>query len=286
MGEGGRTIKDSSGPVVKFGSIIKERRKVKGMTQTDLADEMGVIRNTVVNWEADKAKPEFDSIPKLCSILGISTEDLFGAHGADTYSEDEKKLVRNYRALSMLGQQMAQKSVYGMLQAELEAEAEKICRSFEPIVEDLGAYAAGRDEPYSDDKDDTIFIRRTPMSIRADFIAHVKGRSMEPDYRDGDLIYCRNSSVARPGQDVVCTTSEGKLIKRIGEDGMLFSVNPAPEYKVRIMYDDDELRIRGIVLGIVKRSDFPSQKELITLNELQHDVMKKYRAEHNIYDEW
>ncbi len=286
MGEGGRTMKDSSGPVVKFGSIIKERRKAKGMTQTDLADEMGVIRNTVVNWEADKAKPEFDSIPKLCSILGISTEDLFGAHGADTYSEEEKKLVRNYRALSMLGQQMAQKSVFGMLQAELEAEGQKICRSFDPIVEVLGAYAAGLDEPYSDDKDDAIFIRKTPISIRADFIAHVKGRSMEPDYHDGDLVYCRSSSVARPGQDVVCTTSEGRLIKRIGEDGMLFSVNPDPFYKLRKMYEDDDVNIRGIVIGIVKRSDFPSQRELITLNDLRHDDMKEFKEENQIFDEW
>ena len=67
---------------------------------------------------------------------------------------------------------------------------------------------------------------------------------------------------------------------------MLFSVNPDPFYKLRKMYEDDDVNIRGIVIGIVKRSDFPSQKELITLNELQHDVMKKYRAEHNIYDEW
>lgn len=280
----GRNTGGPSNRQISFGSVIKERRKAADMTQAELAERMGVIRNTVVNWEADKAKPEYDTIPSLCDILGISVEELFGFHGKMNVSDDEEKLIKNYRSLSPLGRNMAQKALFGMLQAESESEGISICSKFALIEEDRGAYAAGTDAAYSDSGTDALFLRITPESQRADFIAHVQGQSMEPVYHDGDIVYCVRTETVESGQDVVCKTNQGKLIKRIAEDGSLFSVNPEPIYKVRKMYDDDDVHIVGVVIGKVKQSDYPSQHELITLNELRKDEIREFKEEHSIID--
>ena len=269
---------------INFGSVIKEKRKAIGMTQAELAEKMRVIRNTVANWESEKVRPEFDTIPLLCDILGISVEELFGFHGKMDVSDEEEKLVKNFRALSPLGRNMAQKAIFGMLQAETEAEELAICRNFDIIEDDKGAYAAGTDDSYSDTGVEAVFIRKTAESQQADFIAHVMGQSMEPVYHDGDIVYCAKPKEIKAGQDVVCRTSQGKLIKRIAEDGSLYSVNPNPLYKVRKMCDDDDVRIMGVVIGTVKHSDYPSQKELITLNELCQNEMKEFKAQHRIID--
>lgn len=277
-------IPDAAFPVWKFGAIIKEHRKQKGLTQTELAEKIGVFRNTISNWEADRVTPDFESLSALCVQLDISKEELFGLQNASDITEDGIKLLKVFYDLSPTSQRMLIKTAFGMLQVESEEEGEKICASFIPIEDDLQPCAAGEDEPYSDNKSDAIFIRKTKDSLRADFIAHVKGKSMEPVYHDGDRVYCRSSSAALPGQDVVCTTSKGKLIKRIGEDGTLLSVNPDPQYIVGKKYDDDDVRIRGIVIGIVKPSDFPNEQESITLNELRREDLNEFREEHGIID--
>ena len=58
---------------VMFGSLIKERRKKAKLSQKDFADMMHVTRNTIINWEADKSKPDYSLIPEVCSLLNIQT---------------------------------------------------------------------------------------------------------------------------------------------------------------------------------------------------------------------
>ena len=59
-----------SAPIM-FGALLKERRKKAQLSQKDFADMMHVTRNTVINWEADKSKPDYNLIPELCTLLNI-----------------------------------------------------------------------------------------------------------------------------------------------------------------------------------------------------------------------
>ena len=66
-----------------LGQRIKHLRKAKGMTQQELADELGVTKGTVSTWETDTRNPGFDILKKMCDlfdrrmdyILGISDDD-------------------------------------------------------------------------------------------------------------------------------------------------------------------------------------------------------------------
>ena len=68
-----------------FARNVKLLRQQRGMTQAELAEAMGVTRQTVVNWESGKmAKPREDAVQDaLCELFGVSRQDLLG--GSDGY---------------------------------------------------------------------------------------------------------------------------------------------------------------------------------------------------------
>ena len=59
-----------------MGATIADFRKEKGMTQAQLAEQMGITDKAVSKWERDLSCPDIGSIPKLAELLGISVEQL------------------------------------------------------------------------------------------------------------------------------------------------------------------------------------------------------------------
>lgn len=57
---------------------IKELRKAAGMTQMELAEEVGVVQSTVAMWETGGAYPETVRLPRIAEVLQCSIDDLFG----------------------------------------------------------------------------------------------------------------------------------------------------------------------------------------------------------------
>ena len=56
---------------------IRELREREHMTQQQLADRMGIIRNAVSNWESEAALPRARDLPLLARVLGCEINDLF-----------------------------------------------------------------------------------------------------------------------------------------------------------------------------------------------------------------
>ena len=106
---------------IRFGAVLKQYRNRAGLSQAELADIMGVSRNTVINWEADRNKPEFDMLPELCTVLGLTLGTLFGTDSADRLSPGEQRLISNYRRLSRIGKNVVAKMTAAMLDEELRA---------------------------------------------------------------------------------------------------------------------------------------------------------------------
>lgn len=59
-----------------MGSRIAVRRKKMGMTQEELAVKMGVSAQAVSKWENDASCPDISLLPRLCRILGITSDEL------------------------------------------------------------------------------------------------------------------------------------------------------------------------------------------------------------------
>lgn len=56
------------------GEKIAKCRKEKDLTQTQLAEELGVTRQAVSRWESDLAFPETDNLLKMSKLFGVSTD--------------------------------------------------------------------------------------------------------------------------------------------------------------------------------------------------------------------
>ena len=59
-----------------FGAAISALRKEKGMTQLELARQMGVTDKAVSKWERNLSFPDVASLPKLAEVLDTSVDDL------------------------------------------------------------------------------------------------------------------------------------------------------------------------------------------------------------------
>lgn len=57
-------------------SVIKRLREAKGMTQTQLADQIGVSCKTISKWETAKGLPDISLIEPLSQALGVSVMEL------------------------------------------------------------------------------------------------------------------------------------------------------------------------------------------------------------------
>ena len=72
------------------------------------------------------------------------------------------------------------------------------------------------------------------------------------------LLFFRWAESAYPKQDVVCSTTDGMIVKRMAPDGTLYSVNPERPFE---HYEDKNVRIVGIVTGVAEEVDFPDKNE-------------------------
>ena len=63
---------------MKLCDKIMQARKKAGMSQIDLADAMGVSRQSVSKWETGEANPEISKLTQLARTLGVSVDWLLG----------------------------------------------------------------------------------------------------------------------------------------------------------------------------------------------------------------
>ena len=58
-------------------NIIKQLRKESGLRQEDMAEKLGVSRQTIIAIENDKYNPTLDLAMKLAKLLDESVEEIF-----------------------------------------------------------------------------------------------------------------------------------------------------------------------------------------------------------------
>ena len=268
---------------VKIGAILKEARNKAGLSQRELADMMEVSRNTVINWEADKNKPDYDTLPELCAVLGISITDLFGVQKDTSLSPLEERLISNFRLLTPISRSVVDKMISAMLQEEMNARDKALKTQFRLFEEIPGSVAAGAGNYVPNEPPAYCFLRKNDRNAKADAIIRVSGRSMEPVYHDMDMVYIQYTTAADPGEDVVCSSADGCVIKRVNDDHTLYSLNSTLPYGMKS--DDDHVQVFGRVLGIVSSSDQPEKEDAELLEDFFQDEIRDFRKEHHLR-EW
>ena len=91
-----------------FNENLKEARLKSGISQKELAENIGVAKSTYSLYESGKREPNVDTIKKIASSLNVSADTLLGidnepttlaAHfEGDEYTESEMEEIRNFAA--------------------------------------------------------------------------------------------------------------------------------------------------------------------------------------------
>ena len=74
----------------KIGKFIAECRKNKKMTQSELAEKLGVTDKSIGNWENGRNMPDLSLFKPLCDELGITINDLMSGEKISKEKYQEK----------------------------------------------------------------------------------------------------------------------------------------------------------------------------------------------------
>ncbi len=82
---------------VKVGQRIAEQRKIKGLSQGELAEKLFVTRQALSKWENGLAIPSIDTICEISKIFSVSIERLLGLfEPAEELEIDENDIFKGH----------------------------------------------------------------------------------------------------------------------------------------------------------------------------------------------
>ena len=91
-----------------FGQRLKALRKEAGVSQSFVADHIGVSVQSVSNWECDNTMPDISQIVPLATLLSVSTDYLLGV-GTNEYADKGELENKSQRSLGNLFRKLNRK---------------------------------------------------------------------------------------------------------------------------------------------------------------------------------
>lgn len=228
----------------RFGSLSKFS-EVIDMPWTTLD---GVIKRGV-------NKANITSLIKICEGLNIDCESLYYGRllpkqdmlKEDPLSEKEQMHIKKYRTLSEHGKKMADSFLDMQYEYEKEESMKEESYPMIPKVLYGCSPSAGIGNYLPDDIDESaIMVPDTPKTRRADYVLKVDGKSMEPEYMDGDLVLVKKQDQVDIGEVGIYLVDGEALIKE-AQNGYLHSFNP--EFGNIELNENSEVHCMGKVIG-------------------------------------
>ena len=125
--------------VKKLKDIIVQLRIEKGLTQGELAKELGISKSTIGMWETGKRLPSPELYEQLADFFNVDIDYLYGRtpiRQKERYDEDgnlqytlrsdESRLLDNYNLLNETGKEKAQDSVHDLTEIKRYRKDNKV----------------------------------------------------------------------------------------------------------------------------------------------------------------
>ncbi|AUJ29595.1 XRE family transcriptional regulator [Liquorilactobacillus hordei] len=222
------------------GNIIKKLREERGLTQTELAEKIGVVKGAIANYEAGTRAPKQDTLFALANIFEVSINNFF-----PKINTNDDNIISIYEKLEFLRQQ----KVYKFAESQLE-EQNSMSESSRKYIVANRSTAAGApiDGDYEDAQQEIIVRSEVPRG--ADEVITIAGDSMEPLLMKGSQAFVHYQPTPdTDGQIVIVSIKgDGVTCKRVyREDGniRLKSINEKYEDMV---FPAEDIRIIGKII--------------------------------------
>lgn len=244
-----------------IGSKIKEQRKLKGWTQLELGQRIGLGKNAISNYEKGFRSPKKNTMFDLANAFNIPIDDLFPPIHSPSISLNTSDTARAISETVEKLEEPRRVIVLDTAKMQLDEQKQEKNKKQRDIAQLPKLYSydyydqpasAGTGQYLNDVRVERIEL---PVDIDADFVIPIKGDSMEPDYHDGDLVFIQTSVELNDGVVGVFNYNGDAYIKQLVIDkdqAYLHSLNPA--YKDMTITPETDFRIIGEVVDLYREN--------------------------------
>lgn len=242
-----------------FGKRVHLFRKLRGMTQLDLAQAIGyTTRAAICKIEKDERDLPRDKIIDMAKALGVHPQRLL-----EDEQEIRKRVDPTMLALfdgdidAFLRAADSVAVAPEMLGRENDKFIRRLPKDVVPMVEMpkksiplIGEVAAGK--PILAEEQHDMYV---DSPGKADYALTIRGDSMTPTYLDGDVVYIKHASDVPNGQVAVVLIDDSATLKHVYKAGnflTLISDNPAYAPMQINLAEHEYVRILGTVCGYTR----------------------------------
>ena len=254
---------------------ITHFRKQRGITQKELAKEVGITASTMTDYMKLRSAPSFGVIQKLADYFGVKKSDIDTTFKEESSSlpdapdsltqqitdkvvqltPDNKKIVLR-TSEELLERQKANGEMY----TEQNEEETKINEVSENIIrlDDYrqttyrrvsGVVSAGSGSMQDDDLDMEVSFYEDEIPDDYDAIAYVVGNSMEPKIKNGDYLFIKNTPQVDFNTIGIFQVDGANYVKKLRQ-GYLESLNP--DYEDIHLDENNDIRTIGEVVSVYR----------------------------------
>lgn len=212
--------------MANFGSILKNLRTSRGITQGELATMLDVSRSTVGMYETGGREPDFETMEAIADIFNVDMDYLMGR------TQVERK-------------------------HPISPPRKEIPPGFQPMpamteVPLVGRIACGSPILAEENIERMVCV---PAKWRATFTLTCEGSSMEPKIHDGDLVAIRSQPTVENGEVAAVRIDGEATLKRVYLHESFIELraeNPAFESIILAKEDMNAVTIEGKAVGLCR----------------------------------
>ncbi|WP_371560667.1 helix-turn-helix domain-containing protein [Streptococcus sp. 27098_8_69] len=245
---------------------ITHFRKQRGITQKELAKEVGITASTMTDYMKLRSAPSFGVIQKLADYFGVKKSDIdttFKEESTNSLPDAPDSLTQQITdkvvQLTTPNKKIVLRTSEELLESQNEEET-KINEVSENII-DLddyreisvlsvtGVVSAGSGSMQDDDLDMEVSFYEDEIPDDYDAIAYVVGNSMEPKIKNGDYLFIRNTPQIDYNAIGIFQVDGANYVKKLRQ-GYLESLNP--DYADIRLDENNDIRTIGEVVSIYR----------------------------------
>ena len=242
-----------------IGDTLKRLRTKKGLTSEELCSKIGIKGGSYRNYERNDRKPDYDTLVKLADFYGVTTDYLLGRPTAQpptdaleqlftekSFSALEEELLRKYMELPHEARQAVVRFINDATAKALQRKNGTAPQKLLVLKRSLHKVSAGTGYDLNDsDAWETVTVKDTDDSRKADFLLEIEGDSMETTFHDGETVCVQQTLCVEVGEIGVFWVDGCGYIKELG-NGCLISHNSSYD---PIPLQGTDNRCIGRVLG-------------------------------------
>lgn len=208
--------------------VLKQLRTSAGLTQKEAAERLGKKQQTIASWESGQSQPDANTLFVICSLYGTSVDEAFGfKKDGTTIGKKDIDLIEKYHSLDDCGRQH--------VDIILQWESDRVAQIQQKVSPAPSVVTQARLIQYyqrlaSAGSGQVVFdgvpvgqieIPNKPEYRRVSYAIGVNGRSMEPLYKDGDILLVEPTCQIEPGEVGIFIVGDKAFVKKLGKTELI-----------------------------------------------------------------